>query len=104
MEAAYAVVDRWSTRQQQQYGTLREALERQTLTLAIFEEKGTLGTRSNDFLRRAVDGRVFSIGYEHLGHWEYVFAQSMDAFGTRGRSRCRPRARTRRQAALPPAS
>jgi hypothetical protein len=72
VEATYAVLDRWNTRQQQRYGPLREAVLAHPITLAVFLDRGTLGTRSTEFLARAVDPRVFSIGYEQLGRWEYV--------------------------------
>lgn len=72
VDATYAVLDRWNTRQQQRYGPLREAILTHPITLAIFHDRGTLGSRSEEFLRRAVNPRIFAVGYEHLGRWEYV--------------------------------
>jgi hypothetical protein len=72
VDATYAVLDRWNTRQQQRYGPLREAIASHPLTIAIFHDRGTLGGRSDEFIRRAVRPRVHAIGYEHLGRWEYV--------------------------------
>lgn len=76
VDATYAIVERWSTRQQQRYGPLRDAIMRLPLTVAIFYDRGTLGERTPEFLQRAVDPRVFSIGYEQLGRWEYVLPPS----------------------------
>ncbi len=72
VDATYAVIDRWNTRQQQTYGPLRDAIRRMPLTVAIFYDKGTLDTREPAWLDRAVDTRVFAVGYERLGRWEYV--------------------------------
>lgn len=76
MDATYAVLDRWNTRQQQRYGPLREAILRQPVTIAVFYDRGTFGARTPAFLDRAADPRVFSVGYEHLGRWEYVLPPS----------------------------
>ncbi len=72
VDATYAVIDRWNTRQQQAYGPLREAIRRMPLTVAIFYDKGTLDTRESAWLDRAVDANTFAVGYERLGRWEYV--------------------------------
>ncbi len=76
VDATYAVLDRWNTRQQQRYGPLREAIASHALTIAIFHDRGTLGGRTDEFIRRAVHPRVHAIGYEHLGRWEYVLPPS----------------------------
>jgi hypothetical protein len=72
VDATYAVLDRWNTRQQQRFGPIREAILAHPLTIAIFHDRGTLGSRTDEFIRRAANPRVFAIGYEHLGRWEYV--------------------------------
>jgi hypothetical protein len=72
VDATYAVIDRWNTRQVQSYGPLREAIRRMPITVAIFYDKGTLETREPAWLDRAVDSGIFAVGYERLGHWEYV--------------------------------
>ncbi len=72
VDASYAVLDRWNTRQQQRYGPMREAIARLGVTLAVFHGRGTLASRTTEFLDRAVARNVFSIGYEQLGRWEYV--------------------------------
>jgi hypothetical protein len=74
VDASYAVLDRWNTRQQQRFGPIREAIVTHPITIAIFHDRGTLGSRSDDFIRRAANPRVFAIGYEHLGRWEYVLS------------------------------
>ena len=68
----FAVLDRWTSQQQERYGRLREGLQRLSITLAIFYDKGVLGTRSPEFLRRAADPRVWAVGYERLATWEYA--------------------------------
>lgn len=72
VDVSFAVLDRWTTRQQEQYGRLRDALLTKTLTVAIFYDRGVLGTRDGAFLRRAVDTRVWSVGYERVTSWEYA--------------------------------
>lgn len=72
VDATYAVIDRWNTRQQQAYGPIRQAIRRMPLTIAIFYDKGTLDTREAWWIDRAVNPRVFAVGYERLGRWEYV--------------------------------
>ncbi len=72
VDATYAVLDRWNTRQQQRFGPLREAISTHAITIAIFRDRGTLGSRSDEFIRRAVNPHIYAIGYEHLGRWEYV--------------------------------
>lgn len=72
VDVSFAVLDRWTTRQQEQYGRLRDALLTKTLTVAIFYDRGVLGARDATFLRRAVDTRVWSVGYERVTSWEYA--------------------------------
>ncbi len=72
VDATYAVIDRWNTRQVQSYGPIREAIRRMPITVAIFYDKGTLDTREPAWIDTTVDSRVFAVGYERLGHWEYV--------------------------------
>ncbi len=76
VDATYAVIDRWNTRQQQAYGPIREAIRRMPLTVAVFYDKGTLDTREAAWIDRAVDASVFAVGYERLGRWEYVLPPS----------------------------
>lgn len=79
VDATYAVIDRWNTRQQQAYGPLREAIRRMPLTVAVFYDKGTLDTRDPAWIDRAVDASVFAVGYERLGRWEYVLPPATGA-------------------------
>lgn len=72
LDCTFAVMDRWSTRQAERYGRLRDALQSHTLTVAIFTDRGVLGTRTPDFIRRAADPRVWSVGYERITSWEYA--------------------------------
>lgn len=72
VDATYAVIDRWNTRQQQLYGSLRQAIRRMPLTVAIFYDKGTLDTREPAWIDQSVDASVFAVGYERMGRWEYV--------------------------------
>lgn len=72
VDATYAVLDRWGTRQQQDIGTLSDAIQRLPITVAMFYGRGTLGSRSTAFLDRAINPSVFAVGFEHLGRWEYV--------------------------------
>lgn len=79
VDATYAVIDRWNTRQQQAYGPIRQAIRRMPITVAIFYDKGTLDTREAAWIDRAVDARVFAVGYERLGRWEYVLPPTTGA-------------------------
>jgi hypothetical protein len=72
IDATYAVLDRWSTRQQQHYGPLRDAMRSHEITIALFYDRGTLGERTDEFLRHAIDPHVYSLGFELLGRWEYA--------------------------------
>lgn len=72
LDVSFAVLDRWSSRQQEQYGRLRDALSTLSLTLAVFHDKGVLGARGDAFLRRAADARAWAVGYERLASWEYT--------------------------------
>lgn len=72
LDVCFAVLDRWSTRQQERFGRLRDGLRTLSLSLAVFYDKGVLGTRSPEFLRRAADPRVWGVGYERTTSWEYV--------------------------------
>lgn len=72
LDVSFAVLDRWSSRQQERYGRLRDALNTLTLTLAVFHDKGVLGARSDAFLRRAADPASWAVGYERLAAWEYT--------------------------------
>ncbi|MDP3275532.1 MAG: hypothetical protein Q8Q09_10080 [Deltaproteobacteria bacterium] len=72
VDATYAVIDRWNTRQQQTYGSLRDAIRRMPLTVSIFYDKGVLETRQAPWIDHAVNSQVFAIGYERQGRWEYV--------------------------------
>ncbi len=72
LDVCFAVLDRWTSQQQERYGRLREGLQRLSITLAIFYDKGVLGTRSPEFLRRAAEPRVWAVGYERLATWEYA--------------------------------
>jgi hypothetical protein len=72
LDVCFAVLDRWSAQQQARYGSLRVGLQRLSITLAIFYDKGVLGARSPEFLRRAADPRVWAVGYERLATWEYA--------------------------------
>lgn len=76
LDVTFAILDRWTGRQTEQYGRLREALGRLSLTVAVFYDKGILGSRSPDFLRRAADPRVWAVGYERLAAWEYALPPS----------------------------
>ncbi len=72
LDVCFAVLDRWTSRQQERYGRLRDGLRTLSVTLAIFYDKGVLGARSPEFLRRAADPRVWAVGYERLASWEYA--------------------------------
>ncbi|MBL8685730.1 MAG: hypothetical protein JNK05_41525 [Myxococcales bacterium] len=81
VDATYAIIDRWGTRQQNPYGPLSSAIRGEPepgrsppnllLTVAIFYDKGTLETREPAWIDRAVDEHSFAVGYERLGRWEY---------------------------------
>ncbi len=71
IDVCFAVLDRWTSRQQERYGRLRDGLRSLSLTLAIFYDKGVLGARAPEFLRRAADPHVWAVGYERLATWEY---------------------------------
>ncbi len=66
LDVCFAVLDRWTSRQTERYGRLRDALRSLTLTVAVFYDKGVLGSRSPEFLRQAADPRVWAVGYERL--------------------------------------
>jgi hypothetical protein len=72
LDVTFAVLDAWSNRLQERFGTLREALRSRVLTLAIFYDKGVLGQRTPEFFRRAANPRVWGVGFERLTTWEYV--------------------------------
>lgn len=76
LDVCFAVLDRWTSRQQERYGRLRDALTTKVLTVAVFYDKGVLGARTPAFLRRAADPRVWSVGYERLASWEYSLPPS----------------------------
>lgn len=76
LDVCFAVLDRWTSQQQERYGRLRDGLRTLSLTLAVFYDKGVLGTRSPEFLRRAADPRVWAVGYERLASWEYALPPS----------------------------
>jgi len=81
VDATYAIIDRWGTRQQNPYGPLSSAIRGEPepgrsppnllLTVAIFYDKGTVDTRDAAWIDRAVDEHSFAVGYERLGRWEY---------------------------------
>jgi hypothetical protein len=71
LDVCFAVLDRWTSSQQERYGRMREALRTLSVTVAVFYDKGVLGSRSPEFLRRAADPHVWSVGYERLASWEY---------------------------------
>ncbi len=71
LDVTYAVLDRWSTRQQEHYGRLREALTTRMVTVAVFYDKGVLASRTPDFLRRVAPRNVYAVGYDRLSDWEY---------------------------------
>lgn len=81
VDATYAIIDRWGTRQQNPYGPLSSAIRGEPepgrsppnllLTVAIFYDKGTLDTREPGWINTAVDEHSFAVGYERLGRWEY---------------------------------
>ena len=79
IDVSFAVLDRWTTRQQEQYGRIRDALLTKTLTVAIFYDRGVLGSRDTAFLRRAVDTRAWSVGYERVTSWEYALPSAPGA-------------------------
>ncbi|MBL8601804.1 MAG: hypothetical protein JNK72_07765 [Myxococcales bacterium] len=72
IDVSLAVLDRWATRQQDNLGRLRDALNTRSLTLAVFYEKGVLGARDEAFLRSVAASRVWSLGYERTTGWEYA--------------------------------
>jgi hypothetical protein len=76
LDVCFAVLDRWTSRQTERYGRLRDALRTLTITVAVFYDKGVLGSRSPEFLRRAADPRVWAVGYERLAAWEYALPPS----------------------------
>lgn len=76
LDGCFAIVDRWTSRQTDSYGRLRDAMRRLSLTVAVFHDKGVLGSRSPEFLRRAADPRVWAVGYERLAAWEYALPPS----------------------------
>jgi len=76
LDGCFAILDRWTSRQTEAYGRLRDALRRLSLTIAVFYDKGVLGSRSPTFLRRAADPRVWAVGYERLAAWEYALPPS----------------------------
>ncbi len=71
LDVSFAILDRWTTRQQERYGRLRDALRTRTLTLALFYDKGVLGARDGAFLRRAANPARWSVGFERVAGWEY---------------------------------
>jgi hypothetical protein len=72
LDVSFAILDRWSTRQQERFGRLREALRTRTITLALFYDKGVLGARDAAFLRRAAPAGRWSVGFERVAGWEYA--------------------------------
>lgn len=72
LSVCYAIMDRWTSRETETYGRLRDALQtRLSLTIAVFYDKGVLGARSPEFLRRVANPRAWAVGYERLASWEY---------------------------------
>ncbi len=76
LDACFAVLDRWTSRQHERYGRLRDGLRALSLTVAVFYDRGVLGARSQEFLRRAADPRVWGVGYERLASWEFALPPS----------------------------
>jgi len=81
LDVSFAILDRWSTRQQERYGRLRDALRTRTLTLAFFYDKGVLGARDAEFLRRAANPARWSVGFERVSGWEYALPPAPGAPG-----------------------
>ncbi len=71
LDATFSLMNHWSTPTQDRVGTLHNALLTRRISVVIFHDKGVLGARSPEFLRRAA-GAGWSVGYERSVNWEYV--------------------------------
>ncbi len=78
LDGTFSLMNRWSTPMHDRYGSLHDALLTRRLTVSIFHDKGVLGARSPEFLRRAA-GPGWSVGYERTANWEYVLPASPGA-------------------------
>ena len=72
LDGSFAIINRWSAPLQDRYGRLRDALLTRRISVALFHDRGVLGARTPEFLRRAAPGPTWSVGFERLASWEYV--------------------------------
>jgi hypothetical protein len=72
LDGSFAIINHWGAPLQDRYGRLRTALLTQRLSVSIFHDKGVLGARTPEFLRRAAPAPAWSVGFERLASWEYV--------------------------------
>ena len=72
LDGSFAIINRWSSPLQERYGRLRDALLTRRISVSLFHDKGVLGARTPEFLRRAASGPAWSVGYERSASWEYV--------------------------------
>lgn len=72
LDGSFAIINRWSTPLQDRYGRLRDALVTRRISVALFHDKGVLGARTPEFLRRAAPAPAWSVGFERMAGWEYV--------------------------------
>jgi hypothetical protein len=72
LDGSFAIINRWSSPLQDRYGRLRDALLTRRISVSLFHDKGVLGARTAEFLRRAAPGPAWSVGFERTANWEYV--------------------------------
>lgn len=72
LDGSFAIINRWSTPLQDRYGRLRDALLTRRISVSLFHDKGVLGARTPEFLRRAAPAPAWSVGFERMAGWEYV--------------------------------
>jgi hypothetical protein len=72
LDGSFAIINRWSSPLQDRYGRLRDALLTRRITVSLFHDKGVLGARTPEFLRRAAPAPGWSVGFERMASWEYV--------------------------------
>jgi hypothetical protein len=72
LDGSFAIINRWSSPLQDRYGRLRDALLTRRISVSLFHDRGVLGARSPEFLRRAARAPAWSVGFERMAGWEYV--------------------------------
>lgn len=72
LDGSFAIINRWSSPLQDRYGRLRDALLTRRISVSLFHDKGVLGARTPEFLRRAAPAPTWSVGFERSASWEYV--------------------------------